>query len=635
MSPFSESAARSRSAKVAAQVNRLEGQISKLADAELPERVLELRRRRRKGAELAELLPQMAALVREASRRAINVRQYDVQIAAASALSQGSVIEMNTGEGKTFVAPIAACLYALDGRGTHVLTANDYLAGRDAAMLKPLYNMLGFTVGVVLADTPVSERARAYRSDVTYTTVPQLGFDFLRQYFEQAPEALRKSDIWQFLRSDIDGSNQEKRALRGRYCAILDEVDSVLIDYGRSPLSISVLADTQRPAEVYVRARQFALGVLDSPADYSVDKVRRSVELTARGKRKIEQLQRDYGYLHLMDAEWEERLKEALLAEHLFRKGEHYVVQHQQGILLVDQTSGRLMIGQRLGGELHQALEAKEGVPIQPRQKVAKKITVQSLMRPYENLAGMTGTAWEIRRELSGVYNMKTIRFSPRLPLKRERRPDLFFADADARWEAVARDVAAEYAKGRPVLVGTRSVEKSRRLSELLDELKVPHQVLNAVDHANEAEIIAHGGEKGRVTVATNMAGRGVEIKLGKGVAELGGMHVVGTERHTVGRLDRQLMGRVGRRGQPGSAQFYASVEDDVLVVLSEGQRKRLKRKYARRGKNPWTSKRLEKLFNTVQAMFSQHFARIRRNLLLQDLAQEEADKILFGQQNL
>ncbi len=614
--------------RLAETVNGLE---SRFTDADLPAEYLELRRRRRKGDSLNALLPEAFALVREASRRTIGIRQYDVQVAGAAGLASGYVAEMNTGEGKTFVAPLVACLYALDQNGVHVLTANDYLAGRDAALLGPVYEALGLKAGVVLADTPGRDRARAYEADVTYATVPQLGFDFLRQYFEQAPDALRTRDMWQYLRSEIDGSTREKRCLRGRYFAVLDEVDSILIDYARSPLSISVEADTQRSPEVYARARQFALE-LQEGADYTLDRVKRHVELTNKGKRKLPGLQEEYDYLRLMDSEWEERVTEAIRAEELMRRGDHYVVQNGQ-VLLVDQTSGRLLIGQRLGGEAHQALEAKEGMEIRPRQSVAKKITIQSLMRPYQHLAGMTGTAWEARREFSGVYGMGTVRFAPRLKLHRHMRPQRTFAEDGARWEAVVEDIAREHERGRPVLVGTRSVERSRLLASMLEERGVSHQVLNAVDHAREAEIIAGAGERGAVTVATNMAGRGVEFKLGEGVEEIGGMHVVGTERHLLSRVDRQLAGRCGRRGQPGTVQFFASLEDELLLALPDRRLKRLRRRHSRRGET--TGRRLERTFATAQETYAARFAQIRRALLVQDLAQEEADKILFGQQNL
>jgi preprotein translocase subunit SecA len=345
-------------------------------------------------------------------------------------------------------------------------------------------------------------------------------------------------------------------------------------------------------------------------------------------------LQEEYGYLHLMDSEWEERLEEALSSEHLFKKGVYYVLQGQN-VILVDQTSGRLMIGQRLGGELHQAIEAKEGLPIQPRQTVAKKVTIQSLIRPYENLAGMTGTAWEDRREFHSAYGMKTVRFAPRVPLRMDVRPPLFFAGSEARWEAVAAEIEAEHGKGRPILVGSWSVEDSQLLSGMLKDRGVDHSVLNAVDHAREAEIIAEAGQKGSITVATNMAGRGVEIKLGEGVAELGGLHVIGGEKHLLARLDRQLAGRTARRGQPGSVQFYGALDDELLAALPEGRLRRLRTRYAGRGKGALPGTQLKRLFDTAQETYAVKFARIRWMLLTQDLAEEEAERILFGQDRI
>jgi len=629
-----ESLDRRRYVRIAEQVCRLDEQTRSLADEALPERYLEMRRRRRKGAELLDLLPEMFALVREACRRAIDIHPWDNQIRAATALAAGRVVEMHTGEGKTFVAPMAACLYALDQQGVHILTANDYLAGRDAKLLEPAYRLLGLRVGCVLADTPAQERMRQYTTDITYTTVVQLGFDFLRQYFQQAPDTLRRLDIWQYLKSEIDGSTREARCLRGRYYAILDEVDSILIDYARKPLSLSTEAENQRPAEVYQRAQQFAREVLVAERDYTVDQVRKSAELTEKGKRHVREIQQEYGYLHLMDSEWEERLEEALTAEHMLQKGVDYVVQ-APNVWLVDQTSGRLMIGQRMGGELHQALEFKEDVPVKPRQKVAKKITVQSLIRPYHHLAGMTGTAWEARTEFSSVYSMRTIRFAPRLIDHTEFRPDLIYANAEARWEAVADQIVKAHDSGQPVLVGTRSVDASENISAMLQERGLEHEVLNAVNHAREAEIIALAGQKGSVTVATNMAGRGVEIKLGEDVPELGGMHVIGTERHTLRRVDRQLAGRTGRRGQPGSVQFYSSLEDDVFRVFPDGLQARIKRRFADADSEPIPAAKIAGLIQDGQRQFAKHFARMRRMLLVRDLAQEEGDKILFGQENL
>ena len=633
MSRIAEFFAHRRCNKTLAAVNDIEPEMRALTDEEIRERYIGLRKRRRKGEALEDLMPETFALTREATRRAIGIRQYDVQVRVATALAEGSVAELKTGEGKTFAAPLAAALFALDRQGVHVLTANDYLAERDRETLEPAYEMLGLNCASVLADTPGEERARAFSADITYTTVVQLGFGFLQQYFQQDPDTLRRHDMWQYLRSEIDGSTRESRCLRGRYCAILDEVDSILIDYARQPLSLSVQAEIQRPPELYPAVRNFALENLQHPDDFELDKVRRTVELKDSGKSKLQSLRENYAYFHLMEAEWEERVEEALKAEHLFEQGTHYVLRKGQ-VVLVDQTSGRLKIGQRLGGELHQALEAKEGVEIRPRQQVAKKITIQALIRPYDHLAGMTGTAWEANREFSSVYSMNTVRFSPRLPDQTERREDQVYLNPDARWNAVAHQIEEEHAAGRPVLVGTRTVEASQHLSDILTEHDINHEVLNAVNHKKEAEIIAEAGQKGKVTVATNMAGRGAEIKLGEGVEELGGLHVIGTERHTLHRLDRQLAGRTGRRGQPGSVQFYACVKDDVFEAVPERTRESLENRYSSNGQMVPSGK-ARKLIRNAQEKFSDEFARVRKSLLVRDMAQEEGDKILFGQDKL
>jgi len=623
-----------RYARLLAQVNSLEPSVRRLPDAQLSSRVRALKRKRRNGTDLLGLRSEMYALAREATRRAIGIRQFDEQVVAAIALCEQNVIQMDTGEGKTFVAPMAACLYALDGQGVHVLTANDYLVERDARMLQPVYALLGFRAGHVLCDSPLQERRTAYRADVTYVTVTALGHGFLREYMLQEPESLRRTNMWQYLRSEIDGLDREQRCLRGRHVAIIDEVDSVLIDYARRPVSISRPSEHARDPETYAVARGFALGRLENPLDFTLDNVRRRAELTDHGKDKIGELIEKHGYLHLMESEWEERIQEALTAEHLMHKGRDYVVR-DAGIELVDQVSGRLMVGQRLGGELHQALEAKENVPMQPRQVVVKKVTIQSLIRSYRNLAGMTATAWEDRKEFRGIYDMKTTRFAPREPLQMERGPDVFFRGSDDRWRAVSQDVAKNSRQGRPVLVGTWSVENSQRLSGLLRGLGIPHDMLNAVDHKNEASIIAHAGEKGKVTVAANMAGRGVEIPLGDGVEALGGLYVIGAERHVLARFDGQLAGRCARRGKPGKAQFYVSLEDDVFRILSPSRLARVQRRFRRMGRAPFTSRRLARIVRECQEEFRRKYAWQRRMLLVRDLAVEKADQILFGQDRL
>ena len=364
---------RRRYYRLTQQINALEERCRALPDEGIAERVAELRLRRRRGASLLNIRAELFALTREACRRAIGIRQYDVQIAAGLALSEEHVIQMNTGEGKTFVAPFAAALYALEGRGVHVLTANDYLVERDAKLLGPAYEMMGFRVGHVLCDTDLPERRKAYRADITYATVTELGHDFLREYLALAPQNLRQTDMWQYVRSEIDGRDREQRCLRGRHFAIIDETDSVLVDYARQPISISQVAEHQRDPEVYRACREFALQEMQEKTDYTLDLARRTLELTEKGEAKVSQAMRTYGYVAMLESDWKERLTEALMAEHLHRRGTDYVVQQGQ-VVLVDAISGRLMLGRRMGNELHQALEAKERVEVRPRQQRVKTV---------------------------------------------------------------------------------------------------------------------------------------------------------------------------------------------------------------------------------------------------------------------
>ena len=616
------------------RVNDLEEGMKGLSNEDLPEKMSEFYRRRRKGEDLLDLLPEVFALVREASRRTIDIRQYDVQVRAAEALAEGRVIEMDTGEGKTFVAPLAAVLHALERRGVHVMTANDYLAERDHDILQPVYDSLGLSAGVILADSAPSQRRKAYNADITYTTVRQAGFDYLREYFQQTPEALRRRNMWAYLRSDIDGADPAKRALGGRHFAILDEADKILIDDGRKPLSITVEAETQRPKEVYTRAREFALQKLEKPEDYTVDKVRREIKLTDRGRGKIDRLQDRYGHLHQMFEDWVDRLKEALEAEHFLEEGTDYVVQKDQAVL-IEPSSGRLMSGQRLGGELHQALEAKEGLPIRDRRRVAKKVTIQSLIRPYTHVAGMSGTVWEARREFSRIYEMEAVRFEPRKPRQRRWESDFFFVDSEARWQEVVRDIKDTHETGQPVLAATRSVDSSELLSSMLEAEGITHEVLNATDHAREAEILSDAGQKGSVTIAARLAGRGVEIKLGDGVAELGGLRVLGAQKNLVKRMDRQLAGRSARRGQPGSVQFYGSLDDELMRAIPDDRVEGLKKRFGEDGDGPFTHRTLQKTFDRAQQQFQRYFRQVRESLLAQDIAEEETDKMLFGQDKL
>ena len=625
---------RRRHLAAVATVRQLAKEMESLSDRDLRDRVHELKMRRHGGTELDGLLPTMFALVREAARRALDMVHYDVQLIGGMGLHERRVVEMETGEGKTLVAPLAACLFALAGRGVHVLTANDYLAARDAEWMGPLYELLGFRVAPVLCDTAPAQRDQAYQADVTYTTVRQLGFEFLRQCSAVERASLDGSGTWTYLASRLDGRDVADRCLRGRHFAILDEADSVLIDFARSPVTITEHAERQRPAEVYQIARRFALTQMSLGDDFTVDEGRRRLELTDKGKEGTHAIGDAHSQLDLMADEWEERVREALVAERLMTCGREYVVQDGR-VEMIDEVTGRLMLGQRLGEEFHQALETKEGVPVQPRQTASKTITVQDLLRPYQHLAGMTGTAWAARAEFRKIYDLTVLRLPPRQLLRRTRRPDRMFRHAEARWDAVTEDICKAHSTGQPILVGTRTVKASEDLSERLQSRGVPHEVLNATRHAEEAAVIAKAGEKGHVTIATNMAGRGVEIPLGEGTAELGGLYVLGTERHEVARLDDQLAGRAGRRGEPGAIQFYASLEDDILKILPERRLKRLQRRYDKAQGNALLPQRVAARFDDAQRRIERHFAEIRQALLKRQEHTQKTRELLYGKKDV
>jgi len=634
VSSLLDRARRRQYAAMVGEIVRLAKPMEGLSDRELRDRVHEMRMRRRSGAKLDELLTTMFALVQEAARRTLGMVHYHVQLVGGIGLHERRVVEMETGEGKTLVAPLAACLHALTGRGVHVITANDYLAARDAAWMGPVYEMLGFRVAPVLCDTPPEQRDEAYHADVTYTTVRQLGFDFLREYSALERQSLHRSGTWTYLASRLDGRAAGDRCLRGRHFAVLDEADSVLIDFARSPITITEPADRQRPPDIYNIARHFAATQMEQEEDYTVDEGRRRLELTDHGKEKTHALKDAHPQFDLLADEWEERVREALVAQFLMICGREYVVQDGR-VEIIDEVTGRLMVGQRLGAEFHQALEAKEGVPIQPRQTPAKTITVQDLLRPYQHLAGMTGTAWAARAEFKKIYDMTVLRLPPRQLLRRMRRPDRVFCRAEARWEAVTKDICSVHATGQPILVGTRTLQASEELSERLKAEGIPHDVLNATRHAEEAKVIAKAGEKGHVTIATNMAGRGVEIPLGEGASDVGGLYVIGTERHEVVRLDHQLAGRCGRRGEPGAVQFYASLEDDILKILPERRRNRLLRRYDKAGRGVALPSHLARIFDDAQRRIEHHFAEIRQSLLKRQEQTQKMREMLYGKKDI
>ncbi|MCR4399325.1 MAG: preprotein translocase subunit SecA, partial [Syntrophomonadaceae bacterium] len=526
--------------RVVEEINRLEPEVQRLDDAALAARTPQFRERLKAGAELDDILPEAFAVVREAARRTLGLRHFDVQLLGGVVLHQGRIAEMKTGEGKTLVATLPVYLNALAGRGVHVVTVNDYLARRDAEWMSPVYHFLGLSVGLVVHGMDFAAKQQAYRADVTYGTNNEFGFDYLR---------------------DNMVVTRDHKVQRDLYFAIVDEVDSILIDEARTPLIISGEAD--KPTDLYYQIARF-IPRLQPEVDYKVDEKAHLVTLTDEGVARAEKYFNidnlgDDRYLELAH-----HINQGLKAHALMRRDRDYVVKDGQ-VIIVDEFTGRLMFGRRYSDGLHQAIEAKEGVKIERESQTLATITFQNYFRLYEKLAGMTGTAATEEDEFRKIYGMDVVVIPTHLPMIRVDRPDLIYRTEEGKFRAVVEDIVERHRKGQPVLVGTISIEKSERLSAMLARRGIPHQVLNAKHHEKEAQIIAGAGQRGMVTIATNMAGRGTDIVLGEGVAELGGLYVLGTERHEARRIDNQLRGRSGRQGDPGESRFYVSLEDDLM----------------------------------------------------------------------
>lgn len=570
-----------------AEINAFEHELKKLSADDFKKRTGELRSSLKSGKSLDDILPEAFALVREASRRTLGQRHFDTQLMGGIVLHRGAIAEMLTGEGKTLTATLAVYLNALSGDGAHVITVNDYLARRDAVWMGQIYNLLGLSVsclvheGALLYDPtwhvpeedqalidrerdttgsflvqkeflkPTSRRD-AYLADITYGTNHEFGFDYLRDNLE---------------------SSREKQVQRGHNYAIIDEVDSILIDEARTPLIIS--APDAESSELY-KAFARAVRNLKAEDDYSVDEKMKSVSITDAG---IEKMERTLGIKNLYGSDnirLVHFLNESLRAQTLFQKDRDYVVRDGE-IIIVDQFTGRLMLGRRFSGGLHQAIEAKEGVRVKEESRTYATITIQNYFRLYKKISGMTGTAQTSAEEFHKVYNLDVESIPSNRALVRKDESDLIYKSAKGKFQAIAKEVKERYKKGQPVLIGTVSISKNEMLSDFLNQEGIPHQILNAKNHENEGGIIAQAGKKGAVTVATNMAGRGVDIILGgnpgtpeeaREVRELGGLHVIGTERHEARRIDNQLRGRSGRQGDPGSTQFFLSMEDDLLRIF-------------------------------------------------------------------
>lgn len=529
-----------RLGKIADQVQRYEDEYAALSDDQLKANTQKFKDRLAAGATLDDILPEAFATAREGAKRVLGLFPFRVQIIGGIVLHEGNIAEMKTGEGKTLTATMPVYLNALTGKGVHVVTVNEYLSTRDATEMGELYNWLGLSVGLNLNSKNSDEKREAYNCDITYSTNSELGFDYLR---------------------DNMVVYKEQMVQRPLNFAIVDEVDSILIDEARTPLIIS--GGAEKTTGLYIRADRF-VKTLKADTDYKIDWPTKTISLTESGIRKAE---KNFGLDNLYDTEntaLTHHIDQALRANYIMLKDIDYMVSNGE-VLIVDQFTGLAMEGRRYSDGLHQAIEAKEGVQIQDENKTMANITYQNFFRMYTKLAGMTGTAKTEQEEFREIYNMEVISVPTNKPVIRVDSPDVLYPTLDAKFNAVVDDIKKRHKKGQPILVGTVAIESSERLSKQLDDEKIPHTVLNAKNHFKEAEIIMNAGQRGAVTIATNMAGRGTDIKLGPGVTELGGLAVIGTERHESRRIDNQLRGRSGRQGDPGSTQFYLSLEDDLM----------------------------------------------------------------------
>jgi len=535
------------------RVGALEPEISKLSDAELKAKTAEFKEKLDQGATLEDILIEAFAVVREVAKRTLNMRHFDVQIMGGVVLHEGKIAEMATGEGKTLVATLPAYLNALTGKGVHIVTVNDYLARRDAEWMGPIYRFLGLSVGVIQTGMDDGERKEAYAADVTYGTNNEFGFDYLRDNM--------KYDLADYVQ-------------RGHHYAIVDEVDSILIDEARTPLIIS--GPAEKSGNLFYQANR-VIPKLRKNIHYEVDEKHNTATFTEEGIRRAEEI---LGIENLYDPRYFDLLHalyQCLKAHTLFRRDRDYIVKDGK-VIIVDEFTGRLMPGRRYSDGLHQALEAKEGVKIEEEYQTLATITFQNYFRMYEKLAGMTGTAATEALEFEKIYGLEVVVIPTNKPLRRTEYPDVIYRTEEEKFKAVVDEIERRHKKevkvdgkvyrGQPVLVGTVSIEKSEKLSRMLKKRGINHVVLNAKHHEREAEIVAKAGQAGAVTISTNMAGRGTDIVLGEGVVHLGGLHVIGTERHEARRIDNQLRGRAGRQGDPGSSQFFLSLEDDLLRLF-------------------------------------------------------------------
>ena len=588
-------------------INAMEPELQTLSDSELRSKTDYFQEKLRGGATLDDILPETFAVVREASRRVLNMRHFDVQLVGGIILHQGRIAEMKTGEGKTLVATLPVYLNALTNQGVHVITVNDYLARRDAEWMGQIYEFLGLTVGVVVHGLSFEERREAYGSHITYGTNNEFGFDYLR---------------------DNMVVSSEQMVQRSLHYAIVDEVDSILIDEARTPLIISGAAEDS--ARHYMRFAQI-VPQLQPEQDYAVDEKARTIAITDEGVARVEKI---LGVDNLFDDvhfELNHYLNQALKAKEFFLRDRDYVVKDGE-VLIVDEFTGRIMEGRRYSDGLHQSIEAKEGVSVLKESQTLASITYQNYFRMYTKLAGMTGTAKTEEDEFRKIYGLDVVVIPTNKPMIRKDLPDAVYKTFKGKAEAIVRDIEERHSKGQPVLVGTISIETSELFSTLLKRRGIPHQVLNAKYHDKEAEIVKQAGQRDMVTIATNMAGRGTDIVLGEGVVALGGLHILGTERHESRRIDNQLRGRSGRQGDPGSSQFYVSMEDDIMRLFGSerimGIMDRLGWEEDQVIDHPQISKGIE---NAQKRVETRHFE-IRKQVLEYDDVMNQQREVIYGQ---
>jgi len=636
------------------KINALEPEIQKLSDTELQAKTPEFQKRIADGESLDKILPEAFAVCREAAKRVLGMRHYDVQLIGGMVLHLGKIAEMRTGEGKTLVGTLPVYLNALEGKGVHVVTVNDYLARRDSAWMGKLYNWLGLSVGVVYPGMPHGDKAAAYAADITYGTNNEFGFDYLRDNM-----ALAKEDRFQ----------------RGLHYAIVDEVDSILIDEARTPLIISGPADES--PELYIKVNRLVPQLVrqeteEAEGDFWVDEKGKQVHMSESGQEHAEALLRGAGILGEDDDLYDPRnltvvhhLNAAMRAHAIYQRDVDYIVRDGE-VIIVDEFTGRTLAGRRWSDGLHQAVEAKEGVPVQRENQTLASITFQNLFRMYGKLAGMTGTADTEAYEFQSIYGLEVIVIPTNKPVQRKDYPDAVFLNRPGKYRAVVNEIKAANAKGQPVLVGTTSIEVSELLGQQLTEAGIPHEVLNAKQHEREAHIVAQAGRPGAITIATNMAGRGTDIVLGGSLeAELaaleaegevdeatkarlkaewqqrhdavkaaGGLHIVGTERHESRRIDNQLRGRAGRQGDPGSSRFYLSLEDNLMRIFAADWVQKVMARMGLKEDDVIESGLVTKQIANAQRKVEAHNFDIRKNLLDFDDVNNDQRKVIYGQRN-